>query len=107
MSWSFLPVLWLGPGRSQRPSISGGNGASGGSAMRFDWAASVLAMIAALLTGAPALASSHGPDVIWVELCDAVHSGRRIPLPLRRDRDAPPTGCHAVCALMSERRARR
>jgi hypothetical protein len=67
-----------------------------------------LALLAALLTGAPALGASHRSEVIWVELCDAVHPGRRVPLPLRRDRDPPPSvGCHAACALMPERRLRR
>ena len=64
-------------------------------------------MVAALLTGTPALAASNRPDVIWVELCDAAHPGRRIPLPLRRDRDAPPGACHAACAMMPDRRAKR
>lgn len=65
-------------------------------------------MAAALLTGAPALAAGR-PDVIWVDLCDAAHPGRRIPLPLRRDgeRDGPLAACHAVCAVMPDRRAKR
>ena len=46
-----------------------------------------LALIAVLLTGAPALGTPHRPNVIWLELCDAAHPGRRIPLPLRRDRE--------------------
>lgn len=67
-----------------------------------------LALVAALLSGAPALAAAQRPQVIWIELCDAVHSGRRVPLPLQRDRDAPPpVACHAACALMPERRMRR
>jgi hypothetical protein len=66
-----------------------------------------LALLAALLTGAPALGTPHHPNVIWLELCDAAQPGRRIPLPLRRDREAPPPGCHAACALMPERRMRR
>jgi hypothetical protein len=66
-----------------------------------------LALLAALLAGAPAPGASRRPDVVWVELCDAVHSGRRVPLPVQRDRDAPPpVGCHAACALMPERRLR-
>lgn len=66
-----------------------------------------LALIAALLTGAPALGATQRPDMIWLDLCDAAHPGRRIPLPLQRDREAPPPGCHAACALMPERRIRR
>lgn len=66
-----------------------------------------LAIIAALLTATPAAAASRPADVIWVDLCDAAHPGRRIPLPLRRDRDVPPGACHAACAVMTDRRARR
>lgn len=65
-----------------------------------------LATIAALLAATPAVAAPKHPDVIWVDLCDAAHPGRRVPLPLRRDRDTPPAACHAVCAVMAERRMR-
>jgi hypothetical protein len=75
--------------------------------MRCDRTAAALAVAAALLAGVPALAASRGPDVIWVDLCDAAHPGRRIPLPLRRDRDAPLGACHAACAVMPDRRAKR
>jgi hypothetical protein len=76
--------------------------------MRFERRGAGLALLAALLTGAPAWAAPRSADVIWLELCDAAHSGRRIPLPLRRDRDPPPpAGCHAGCALMPERRVTR
>lgn len=68
--------------------------------------AAALATVAALLTAAPAAGVPQRPDVIWVDLCDAAHPGRRIPLPLRRDRDTPPVACHAVCAVMAERRMR-
>lgn len=75
--------------------------------MRSNRAGALLATVAALLLGLPARAAAHGQDVLWVELCDALHPGRRVPLPLPRDHDAPPAGCHAACALMPDRRARR
>ena len=75
--------------------------------MPCDRAAFALAMAAALFAGAPALAAAYRPDVIWVELCNAAHPGRQVPLPLRRDREAPLGPCHAACALMPDRRARR
>ena len=65
-----------------------------------------LATVAALLAATPAAAAPQGPEMIWVDLCDAAHPGRRVPLPLRRDRDAPPVACHAACAVMAERRMR-
>jgi hypothetical protein len=66
-----------------------------------------LAIVAALLAAAPATAMPQPADVIWADLCDAAHPGRRVPLPLRRDRDVPPGACHAACAVMPDRRARR
>ena len=65
-----------------------------------------LATVAALLAATPAAVAQKPPDVIWVDLCDAAHPGRRVPLPLPRDRDAPPGACHAACAVMTERRMR-
>lgn len=73
--------------------------------MRSERLGSALATVAALLAGTPAPAAR--PEVIWVEICDAVHPGRRIPLPLHREREGPQTACHATCAVMPERRARR
>lgn len=66
-----------------------------------------LAIVAVLLAATPAAAAPPRPDVIWVDLCDAAHPGRRVPLPLRRDRDAPPGAYHGVCPLVPDRRARR
>lgn len=65
-----------------------------------------LATVAALLAATPAAAAPKRPDVIWVDLCDAAHPGRRVPLPLRRDREAPPPACHAACTVTAERRMR-
>lgn len=61
-------------------------------------------LAAALLMGTPGLAAPAS-SVIWVELCDASHTGIRIPLPLRRDRhDAPAKACHAACSILPDRR---
>ena len=68
--------------------------------MRFE---RLLALAAALLTAQPSPARGR---TIWIDLCDAAHPGRRIPLPIDSDRD-PPAACHAACALLPERRARR
>ncbi len=67
-----------------------------------------LALAAALLMGAPAMAAPGGVSVIWVELCDGVHPGRRIPLPLDpNDGNRPGQACHAGCGAVPDRRARR
>jgi hypothetical protein len=63
-----------------------------------------LAVAAALTMGTPATAS-----VAWIDLCDAAHPGRRIPLPLGGgDGDrGPGKACHAGCGAALERRTRR
>jgi hypothetical protein len=63
-----------------------------------------LAVAAALLMGTPAPAS-----VVWIDLCDAAHPGRRIPLPIGGGEGdkAPGKACHTVCAAAVERRGRR
>lgn len=63
----------------------------------------LLALTAALLTAQPASARGR---IVWIDMCDAAHPGRRVPLPLDSDR-TPPAACHASCALLPERRARR
>ena len=69
--------------------------------MRFD---RVLSAAAALMLGAPA---GSAPDhFVWVELCDAAHPGRRIPLPVEHDR-GPAKACHASCGILPGRRAAR
>lgn len=60
-----------------------------------------LAILAALMIGAPASASGR---VIWIDLCDAAHPGRHIPLPLDRD-GAPAKACHAACAALADKRS--
>lgn len=57
-----------------------------------------LALLAALMIGAPA-----SGRVIWIDLCDAAHPGRHIPLPLDRD-GAPAKACHAACAALADKR---
>lgn len=69
--------------------------------MRFDRA---LVAAAALMLGMPADAV---PDhVVWVELCDAAHPGRRVPLPIEHD-GGPPQPCHASCGVLPMRRVAR
>ena len=61
-----------------------------------------LAILAALLIGAPGLAAPASGRVIWIDLCDAAHPGRHFPLPLDRDgaiRAAWPGSGHAAHAL--------
>lgn len=57
-----------------------------------------LAVLAALMIGAPAPGR-----VIWIDLCDAAHPGRHVPLPLDRD-GAPAKACHAACAALADKR---
>lgn len=68
-----------------------------------------LAILAALLIGAPGLAATGAASgsVIWIALCDAAHPGRRIPLPLGHGRDDGGQACHAACAALADRRANR
>ena len=70
-----------------------------------------LVFAAALLMGAPGLAVPASGDVVWIELCDPLHQGVRIPLPFRDDRDdrddrdgAPAKACHATCGALAGRR---
>jgi hypothetical protein len=72
--------------------------------MRFERAGRLLFIAAALAAGSPLPANASG-RIIWLELCDALHPGRKIPLPL--DPDDRPFGqaCHAACALISHRRS--
>jgi hypothetical protein len=68
-------------------------------------AARPLALAAALLMGAPGLATPPGDNMVWVGLCDPTHPGARIPLPLDRPGDqAPGKACHAACAVPRGRR---
>lgn len=63
-----------------------------------------LAVAAALTMGTPAPAS-----VVWIDLCDAAHPGRRVPIPLGGGDDdkGPGKACHAGGGAAIERRARR
>lgn len=74
--------------------------------MRYERAGRTLFAAAALATGAPVPVQATG-NIIWIEVCDPTHPGRKMPLPL--DRDDPPAGkaCHAACASLPDRRARR
>lgn len=66
-------------------------------------AARAILVAAALSTGAPALAAGNGGSIVWVDLCDAAHSGSRIPLPLGRGREGPAgKACHA-CGVLDRR----
>jgi hypothetical protein len=68
------------------------------SAVRFDRA---LIMAAALTLAVPAEAvPTH---IVWVELCDARHPGRRVPLPIENDH-RPIKACHAGCGVIAARR---
>ena len=62
-----------------------------------------LAVVAAL-AAAPAAAAPA--EILWIDLCDAVHPGRRLPMPMR-DEDAPGRACHAACAMFAQRRQMR
>lgn len=68
-----------------------------------------LLILAACLTLAmpqPVVAGTGG--VLWVSLCDAAHPGTLVPIPLDRDGDrGPAKACHAGCAMLPDRRARR
>ena len=62
-------------------------------------------LAAALLMGTPGLTAPASDRVIWIEVCDALHQGVRIPLPLRREGDgAPAKACHAACSVLPDRR---
>lgn len=62
----------------------------------------ILFVWAAIAAAAP---PAHATDrVIWVDLCDALHSGRKVPLPLDRDEHGSGQACHAACGLVSSRR---
>lgn len=69
--------------------------------MRFE---SGLAIAAALALGIPAEAAPDG--LLWIELCDGEHPGRRIPLPIDGDRERPPA-CHAGSPALPARRGLR
>lgn len=60
-----------------------------------------LALVAALLMGAPGPAAASG-GIVWIDLCDAAHPGRRLPLPLDRD-DSPGKACHAGACMTTKR----
>lgn len=65
-----------------------------------------LVLAAALATALPAPAQGR---IIWVDLCDAVHEARKIPLPIDDDERRGPgqAACHAACGLLPDRRGRR
>jgi hypothetical protein len=67
------------------------------------YAARLFFAAAALAAGAPAPVQATG-RVLWVEMCDALHAGGKIPLPLDRDDRAPGQACHAACGVLPERR---
>ena len=68
----------------------------------------MLGLAAALLLAAPPPAMAGGGPMLWVGLCDALHPGTLIPIPLDRDGDrGPAKACHAGCPILSDRRARR
>jgi hypothetical protein len=72
--------------------------------MRDDRAWRLLFIAAALAAGASAPAHAAG-RVVWVEMCDALHPGRKVPLPpiatiARRGRPAmpPAASCRGAAA---------
>lgn len=68
------------------------------SAARFERA---LIVAAALTVAVPAEAiPAH---IVWVELCDARHPGRRVPLPNENDH-RPIKACHVGCGVIAARR---
>jgi hypothetical protein len=72
--------------------------------MRSDHFGQLLLMAAALAAGAP-LRAHDKVRIIWVEMCDARHSGRKVELPLDREKDAPGIACHAACGILPGRRS--
>jgi hypothetical protein len=69
--------------------------------MRFETAGRVLFVAAALAAMPPPAGAAS--RVIWVEMCDAVHAGGKIPLPLDRDDRPAGSACHAGCGLLPGR----
>jgi hypothetical protein len=74
--------------------------------MPFERAIRLFFVVAAVAASTPA--SAHARDgLIWLDMCDAAHPGRKIPLPVERDGRGSGQACHAACAVFSDRRARR
>lgn len=71
--------------------------------MRSRRAGEVLFVAAALAAGMPAPAQAAG-RIIWVEMCDALHAGTKVALPLDRDDRTSGQACHAACGALPERR---
>lgn len=64
-----------------------------------------LFLLAALATALPAPAEGR---VMWLDLCDSAHPGRKLPLPLDPDdRGTRGQACHAACGVLPDRRGRR
>ena len=70
--------------------------------MRSERAGPILFLLAAMAAAAPP-AQARG-RVIWIEMCDSLHPGRKIPLPLDGDGHQPAQACHAACGIVASRR---
>lgn len=71
--------------------------------MRSDGPGRALFLAAALAAGVPVSAEATN-SIIWVEMCDALHPGRKVPLPLDKDERPAVQGCHAACGVLPDRR---
>lgn len=71
--------------------------------MLFERTIRPLFLAGALAAGAPIPAHAGG-RLIWLEMCDTLHPGRKIPLPIDRDNGPSGQACHAACGVLPERR---
>ena len=71
--------------------------------MRSDGSGRALFLAAAIAAGMPIPAGATN-SIVWIDLCDARHPGRKTPLPLDRDDRPAAQGCHAACGPLPDRR---
>ena len=70
--------------------------------MRSERAGPVLFLLAAMAAAAPPVQATG--RVIWIDMCDSLHPGRKIPLPLDGDEHRSGQACHAACGIVAGRR---
>ena len=64
-----------------------------------------LAFLAAQFMGMPGLTAIGAGEIIWIDLCDNAHPGRRILFLPGADQDGSPIGaCHFASEIVAERR---
>ena len=71
--------------------------------MRSDWPGRTLFLAAAIAAGAPMPAGATS-RIVWIDMCDALHPGRKVPLPLDGDDRPVAQGCHAAGGALPNRR---